>query len=287
MATAPPTSKPKPPPGSPGSPKGPPPGNKAAAAAPAKDFQVQAGKTLKFHKTGFFGAGGSGKTTLASLIAQQGAKPLFLDLDNETGHLDVNRVDIGSWSDLRCACMDKKLLEPFGAIIVDSFTKAEELAVEWTLSEVKHEKGYFVDSVEGYGYGKGYTHVYETFLRLLGDLDAVVRMGKHVIFTAHDCTTTVPNPMGEDWIRWEPRLQHPASGKASIRLRVKEWCTHLLFIGYDQIVDEDGKAKGSGTRTIYPRELPSHLAKSRTLSEPIPYEQGSAELWKQLLNKEG
>jgi hypothetical protein len=234
-----------------------------------------------------YGPGGVGKSELCSLLSKVGVKPLVLDLDNETGHLDVDRIDVPTYADLRSVLHNQKLLQPFDAVVVDSLTKSEEMGTDWTLANVKHEKGHFVNSVEGYGYGKGFTHVYEAVLRLLADLDAVVRMGKHVVCTAHDCTTTVPNPMGEDWIRWEPRLQHPASGKASIRLRVKEWATHLLYIGYDQIVDEDGKAKGSGTRTIYPRELPSHLAKSRTLSEPIPYEQGSAELWKQLLNKEG
>ena len=32
--------------------------------------------------------------------------------------------------------------------------------------------------------------------------------------------TRNPNPAGEDWLRYEPRLQSPNSGKASIRLRV-------------------------------------------------------------------
>lgn len=204
----------------------------------------------------------------------------------ETEHLDVARVRIESFDDLRAATHDSNLLKPFQAIVVDSLTKAEELGVEWTLANVKHDKGHYVDSIEGYGFGKGFTHAYETLLKLLGDLDSVIRSGRHVVCTAHDCTTSVPNPTGEDWIRWEPRLQHPASGKASIRLRVKEWSTHLLYIGYDQTVDKDGKATGSGTRTIYPRELPTHLAKSRTLADPIPYVQGDPELWKQLFGKE-
>ena len=279
MATVPPPSKPKRPPPA----KAPPP---SETPQPNKHFEIQSGRTLKRHKTVIYGPGGVGKSELCSLLSAVGVKPLVLDLDNETGHLDLDRIDIATYHDLRSVLHDQKLLQPFGAVVVDSLTKAEEMATEWTLANVKHEKGHFVNSVEGYGYGKGFTHVYETFLRLLGDLDAVIRTGKHVICTAHDCTTTVPNPMGEDWIRWEPRLQHPASGKASIRLRVKEWCTHLLYIGYDQVVDEHGKAKGSGTRTIYPAEMPSHLAKSRTLEDPIPYERGSAALWKQLLGKE-
>jgi hypothetical protein len=276
--TAPPPSKPKKPPPAKGTPS---PGT--PTSAPSRKFSVKTGRILQYHKTIAYGPGGVGKTELFSLMADVGVKPLFIDLDNETGHLDVARENIDSWDDLRAITRDTELLKPFGAIVIDSLTKAEEMGTAWTLANVKHEKGHMVSSIEGYGYGKGFTYVYETFLRLLGDLDAVVRTGMHVSCTAHDCTTTVPNPMGEDWIRWEPRLQHPASGKASVRLRVKEWCTHLLYIGYDQIVGEDGKAKGSGTRTIYPRELPSHLAKSRTLEDPIPYEKGSAELWRQLL----
>lgn len=256
------------------------------ATVPSKNFTIQRGKTLAFHKTVIYGPGGVGKSELCSLLAKVGVRPLMLDLDMETEHLDVARVQIGPFEELRSAVQDTKFLDPFDAVVVDSLTKAEEMAVSWTLANVKHEKGHYVDSIEGYGFGKGFTHVYETFLKLLCDLDAIVRAGKHVVCTAHDCTTTVPNPMGEDWIRWEPRLQHPSSGKSSIRLRVKEWATHLLYIGYDQNVDENGKAEGSGTRTIYPRELPSHLAKSRTLSEPIPYKKDDPELWKKLFSKE-
>lgn len=283
MPTAPPPPKKPPAP-----PKGnPPPGN--SAVVPSKDFTVQTGKTLEFHKVGVYGPGGSGKSTLAALIEKQGIKPLFIDVDNETGHLNVARVEVDNWNDLRAVCHDKKLLQPFGALVIDSLTKAEEFARIWVLENIKKEKVGLVKNIEDFGWGKGFTHIYETFLLLLGDLDAVYRDGKHIIVTAHDCTDIVPNPLGEDWLQWAPRLQHPPKGKASIRLRVKEWCTHLLYIGYDVSVskgdgDKAGKAVGSGTRTIYPRELPSHLAKSRTLEDPIPYEQGSALLWEQLLN---
>lgn len=160
------------------------------------------------------------------------------------------------------------------------------MTIAHVIANVRHEKGHCVKSVEGYGYGKGFTHVYEAFLLVLQDLDAVVRSGKHVICTAHDCTANVPNPSGEDWIRYEPRLQSPNSGKASIRLRVKEWCDHLFYVGYDAAVNEDGKATGVGSRTIYPSELPTHLAKSRTLADPIPYVEGDPELWNQLFAKE-
>jgi len=107
-------------------------------------------------------------------------------------------------------------------------------------------------------------------LGLLGDLDNHVRAGRNIVLICHDCTATVPNPAGEDWLRYEPRLQSPASGKASIRLRVREWADHVLFLGYDINVSPDGKGRGHGTRTLYRSENPAWMAKSRTGSDPIP-----------------
>jgi len=237
-------------------------------------------------KTVIFGPGGVGKSSLVACAAKAGVRPLIVDVDFGTNFLDVARVQPETWEEVRAILQDRNLLAPYDMVAVDSGTKAEELATAWTIANVPHEKGHRVSSIEGYGFGKGYTHVFETFLQLLGDLDAVARMGKHVVLVCHDCTATVPNPAGEDWIRWEPRLQSPASGKFSIRHRVKEWCDHLLFVGFDQVVDSEGKAKGSGTRTIYPTELPTHWAKSRLLRNVIPYLDGDATLWNQLFGKE-
>src|SRR5690606_3301613 len=99
-----------------------------------------------------------------------------------------------------------------------------------------------------------------------------------------DCTANVPNPAGDDFLRYEPRLQSPTSGKASIRHRVKEWCDHLLYIGYDVFV-KDEKAQGCGTRTIYAQEMPTHWAKSRTLSDPVPYPKGDVTIWQHIFGE--
>ena len=260
----------------------------AAAPAPATDFTVGGGTLTTAHKVVVYGPGGVGKTELCSLLDAVGCHPVFIDLEEGSGYIDVDRLEPTpeNWVQLRSALHQPQLWTG-GAVVIDSLTKAEEMAVAWTLENVKHEKGHKVDSIEGYGYGKGLVHVYETFLQLLGDMDALARRGQNIICTAHDCTANVPNPSGEDWIRYEPRLQSPASGKSSIRHRVKEWCGHLLYIGFDAAVSKDGKAVGGGTRTIYTAELPTFWAKSRCLPpEPIPYDRGDASVWKLLFGKE-
>lgn len=253
-----------------------------------RSFDEDDGKTVTAQKTVIYGPGGVGKSELCSLLNQCDIVPLFIDIGTGTQFLDVKRCKPTpqNWEELRAAV--QRDWPGRGAIVIDDLSKAEEMAIDYVIRTVKHEKdkSKVITSIEDYGWGKGYVHAYETFLQLLGDLDAQARKGVHVICIAHECTANVPNPTGEDWIRYEPRLQSPASGKASIRHRVKEWCDHLLFVGFD-VFTEDGKGTGGGTRTIYPAELPTHWAKSRLLSEPIPYAKGSADLWKALLGVGG
>jgi hypothetical protein len=228
-----------------------------------------------------FGPGGVGKTELVSNLQALSKRVKIIDLDEGSWHQRVPRAVIYDWNSLRGYLNTPGKWDNIDVVVVDTATKAEELAVAWTIENVPHEKGYKVTSIEGYGFGKGVQHVYDTFLRLLSDLDQHIRAGRSVVLVCHECIANVPNPTGDDFIRYEPRLQAPGSGKASIRHRVKEWCDHMLFIGYDVAV-KDEKAKGSGTRTIYPQEMPTHWAKSRTLSEPVPYTKGDVTIWNQI-----
>lgn len=279
------SSPPAPPPKKPPTP----PPSKAGGvtqSTPRKKAEVISGILTAPKRVVIYGSGGIGKSELASLIINLGVKPLFIDLEGGTDHLDVRRVnDVASVQECRDVLHDEELCSQYGAIVIDTFTKFEELCAAHAIATVPHEKGHWVKNIEDYGFGKGFGHIYDAFLLLLQDLDGHVRRGRHVIGICHDCTANVPNPAGEDWLQYQPRLQSPPSGKNSIRHRTREWADYLLFIGYDTAVNKDGKATGVGTRTIYPKEMPTHMAKSRgELEDPIVYERGSSDLWQKLLN---
>ena len=264
----------------------PPPRVPAPVISPAPRGRLGSVSTLKHGcRIGIFGPGGIGKTSLAASCPGRTA---FFDLDDSLATLRPENVQvaegIATWDDLR-STLQAPIWNEIDNIVIDSATKAEELDVAHTLATVPHEKGTKINRIEDYGYGKGYQFVYETFLTLLGDLDQHIRAGRNVLLLMHDCTANVPNPGGEDWIRYEPRLQAPPSGKASIRLRAREWLDHLLFIGYDVAVDKDGKGKGYGTRTIYPCELPYCMAKSRRLDAPMEYIKNDTALWDALFDE--
>lgn len=245
----------------------------AKPAPPVKTFSRSRGITRAAWKILLYGTGGIGKSSLAA-----GAPGVvFADIERSTPDLDVERVDnIDNWTDLR-AWLNSPDAAQAKTVVIDSGSKAEEWCVQHVLQTIPTEKGQKVDRIESYGFGKGYSHVFEEWLKFLGDLDAHYRAGRNVILIAHDTVGNVPNPTGDDFKRYQPRLQSQSNG--NILAKTKEWADHVLFINYDMVV-KDGKAKGEGTRTIYVNETPSYMAKNRNLSDtPIVFPKGGTELW--------
>lgn len=243
----------------------------APLAAPRGTITFQKPLAASGHRILLYGQGGIGKTTLASLMPGPVA---FFDLDESLGRLGIDAACLypQSWRELREA-LNADGWDGIRTIVIDTATKAEEMAAAEVIAEHRGELGKDnrpVSSIESFGYGKGYMLLFEKFQPLLADLDKHVRAGRNVALVAHDCTTTVPNPNGEDWLRYEPRLSSPSSGKGSIRLRVREWADHVLFLDYDINVGKDGKGVGGGTRTLYRAQAAHCMAKSRTGSDPIP-----------------
>ena len=185
------------------------------------------------------------------------------------------------WSAMR-ASLQGSGWDDIGTIVVDSGTRAEEWGAEFVIGTIRNKSGELVDRIEGFGWGRGYAFIYDEYVKLLSDLDRHVREGRQVVIICHDDVCEVPNPQGENWRRYEPRLQ---TGKHDVRRRVREWSDHLLFIGYDVEVKKRGSkvGVGTGTRTIWPIERPHCMAKSRTMSEAIPYQLDSCDLWDRLL----
>lgn len=247
-------------------------------SAKPKTFNRTRGLIASTNCVVIYGPGGVGKSTLASMAPS----PLVLDLERSTSKIDVERIDnIESWAELR-ACLRSDIFSGIKTLIIDSATAAEEMCRKHVIDNVTTDKGQRVTSLEGYGWGKGYVHLFEEWRQLLGDLDRH-RRERNIVIICHERIGKVPNPSGDDYIRYEPRLYH--GSQASILLPTKEWSDEVWFVGYD-VEASDGKAKGSGTRTIYVTETATHMAKTRSLeATPMEFQRGSDAIWNKLLNK--
>lgn len=276
-------------PTAPPKPKSPPPRPSGAPAATTtsagstKSFSLTTKKVVKGERVLLFGPDKIGKTSLVT----HAPKPAWIDLEDSTKHIeDVNRVEgVSTWADMRAALQHDALWNDVETIVIDTGTAAQELCQNhlFTTRKANNETP---TSLEDYGYGKGYRYFFEEFEKLLGDLDRLVNRGKNVVLICHSMVTLVPNPAGDDYKRFEPYLQ--ASDKNNIRDRVCGWVDHILFMRMDIAVDEKTKkARGSGTRCVWPQGQPGFRAGSRTLRDEIQIPDGEdGGLWAALFNKE-
>lgn len=231
-------------------------------------MQITRGKIPCAKKVVVYGPEGIGKSTLASRFPN----PVFIDTEGSTKDMDVARLDPpSSWSMLlEEVRYIKQHPELCGTLIVDTADWAEMLCINHICS--KNHK----DSVEEFGYGKGYVYVQEEFGRLLNLLEEVIAVGVHIVLTAHAKMRKFeqPDEMGA-YDRWEMKL---SKGVAPM---VKEWADMVLFCNYKTMVvnvDGQGTQKGKnkaqgGKRVMYTTHHSCWDAKNRYgLPDEVPFE---------------
>lgn len=251
-------------------------------------FAISTGRVDFAKRIGVYGEPGAGKTTLAIDLARVGKKPLIIDLDEGSRTYDCARVGpeqgLTTWQALR-DCLQSDAADGYDAVVIDSMTRAEEMAQAHVLASIPTERGVKAESMADYKFGKDMVHTYSTFIPLLSDLMLHLHEGRHVVLVCHGTKTEWPNPRGEDLVRWEPRLQSPRKGTNSIREKVVEWLDVLLWIEKSVEV-KDGKAVGGGTRTIHPDWTDgTFLSKSRLRLNQMPFNR-DGKIWEEIFNAE-
>lgn len=211
------------------------------------------GKIARPVKAVFYGPEGIGKSTMAS----NAPDPLFIDVEGGTAQLDVNRVEPPkTWDEL--ITIVKEVAASPGickTLVIDTADWAEMLCVKYICQKYKQ------NSLEGFGYGKGYTILQEEFAKVLEALDLVITAGMNVIITAHAKMRKqeLPDEAGA-FDRWEMKLTR------QVAPMLKEWADALLFFNYKTYVvamENDTKKAQGGKRVMYTSHHPCWDAKNR------------------------
>jgi hypothetical protein len=215
-----------------------------------------------------FGIEGIGKSTFAAAAPS----PIVLDAEGSTNHLDVPRFPRPTcWGDVLEAC-DVLATDQhtYRTIVVDTLDAIEPLCWEYTCEKAGKT------SIESFGYGKGYTAALDEWRPFLSRLEVLrERRRMNVILLAHHQVKKFQNPEGEDFDRYEMKLnRHPAE-----LLRYMTDAT--LFASYETATyEKDGKAKGvaTGKRLIHTGRTAAFDAKNRySLPPTLPLEWGAFE----------
>ncbi|KKL83765.1 hypothetical protein LCGC14_1971480, partial [marine sediment metagenome] len=213
-----------------------------------------------------YGDTGIGKSSLAFLAP----KPVFLGLDEGAGELrhpitgeKPKRIPgLETFTDVRQAMQQVEIFDPFETVIVDTVTILQGWAEPFVVRTIPTESNVMVQNIVGYGYNKGYKHLYNVMKGPLADADELIRRGKHVIWIAQTGLFNVPNPGGSDYLREGPRLH--ADKQWSIEALYCEWANYILRINYFNTVVKDKRVSGSTDRAVFVQPELHFRAKTRT-----------------------
>lgn len=202
-------------------------------------YKLTEGPQPRAQRLLIYGPEGIGKTTMAS----QMPNPVFVDVEDGSGHLYVRRMPVPpSWDVLMDECRSiAESPEDCMTIVVDSADAAERLCWQKVCQRAKK------DNIEAWGYGKGYVVAAEEYRKLLEVLDTCIAAGVNVVLIAHSQMRKFERPdEAGAYDRFEVKLnKHVAA-------MTKEWADAVLFLDYETFVsvDEQGKGKATGGKRI-------------------------------------
>ena len=234
-------------------------------------MNISTGIQNKPIKAVVYGPEGIGKSTFASKFPN----PLFIDTEGSTSRLNVARTDAPSSLAMLSSMLTELAQNNHGykTLVLDTADWAERLCIKAVCD--KNGKA----GIEDFGYGKGFTYVYEEMGRILNQLTTIWEHGMNIVITAHAAIRKFeqPDEMGA-YDRWELKLIN--APKCNVCAMVKEWADMVIFANYKTFavaMDKDGKkhkAQG-GERKMYTTHSPCWDAKNRfDLPPELPFDFG-------------
>lgn len=215
-----------------------------------------------------YGQEGVGKSTFAA----SAPAPIFLGAEDGTAQLDVVRFPTPeSWNEvLEAVATLTNEQHKFQTLVVDTLDWVEPLLWAHMIRRDRNPKN-DLKTIEDYGYGKGYNAALDDWRVLLAALERLRKAkGMHVVLLAHSWIKSFKNPEGDDFDRYELKLNAKAAGLW------KEWADDVLFARFEILAHKDTQTRrvrgvSTGARLIHTERTAAYDAKNRhSLPEELP-----------------
>lgn len=222
-----------------------------------------ANATFPPQKILIYGVQGIGKNTFAATFA----KPILLQIEDGSAALDIPAFPLAtSFQAVIDIIQALHGDHDYKTLILDTLDWLEPLL--WSACCEHHGK----ESIESFGYGKGYVEVDRWWRHIMSGLDSLRHTkGMDIVVLAHSEVKTINPPDTDPYDTYQIKMQ-----KRAFALW-QEWADIVLFLNYKVniqktktgINEERIRGIGTGDRIIYTTERPAYKAKSRW---PLPEE---------------
>jgi hypothetical protein len=193
-----------------------------------------------------YGPEGVGKTTLAA----SAPKPILMDIEDGSSRVDVPRYSFNdgpmghvpaNYAEFQAGIDDLIASEhDFKTLVIDTADRLESLIHKFMVARdsqvcARNPKGEVYESIIDYGYGKGFDVAVDEWRALCARLDRLrYTRQMDIVLLGHAHIRTFKNPVGEDYDRYQLRINDKAAGF------LKEWAEVTAFACF-----EDTTAKAS------------------------------------------
>jgi hypothetical protein len=199
-----------------------------------------------------FGEPGVGKSTFGA----GWPAPLFIDAEKRTEHLDINRIEVDTWAEVLGVMAEVSAKKtPVKTLVFDTVDHMELMIYDQLC------KDYGCNSIEDYkkGFGKIYTDSLDQWRLFILELEKLRDKGITCLLLAHGHIKTFRNPTGEDYDRWQLKM----NVKAANFLREK--MDAVGFAHFEDFTEEDNKknhkAQTTGDRMLAFSHSPAYESK--------------------------
>ena len=195
-------------------------------------MNIEYGKQARPQRVVIYGQHGVGKSTLIAGLE----KPLILDTEDGTAHLDVARVRIGNLGMLRDVYVElreelKAGTCPFRTIALDTADRLWDMCAEAILLEQRKR------SMEDLGYNKAYTLATERFKEVFKSFDVLCRLGAHVVISCHANVERMNPPDAPEYTAYTLKVAPPNKQAQAAAAFLTEWADAILFARMEHTID--------------------------------------------------
>lgn len=228
---------------------------------------IKKGASKKAPRICLIGVEGVGKSTAGANCPN----PIFLCAEDGlvgSGFDNVNSYSPKTWEET-LLFIDWLITSEhqFQSLIIDTLDWLEPRINKFICTRDKK------DSVEDYGYGKGYVIALDEYRKFLSKLELLhIKKNMLILINAHCHIKSFSNPIGDNYDRYELKVSKQIAGIT------KEWVDAVLFANFEILTVKEGskgKAKGVGgqKRIVHTTRSAAWDAKNRYgLPDVMPFD---------------